>query len=62
MPQDGLSFIRCVQHTLGIVYKQKLSIEQMKAQILEEINTKMIYYQDCFAGKKDVHDALEDIL
>ena len=61
MPQDGLSFLRCVQHTLGIVYKEKLSIEEMKGWILEEINTKINFYQDCLARKKDVHDALEDI-
>ena len=61
MPQDGLSFLRCVQHTLGVVYKEKLSIEQMKARILEEMNTKINFYKDCLAGKKDVHDALEDM-
>ena len=61
MPQDGLSFLRCVQHTLGIVYKEKLSIEQMTAWILEEMNTKINFYKDCLAGKKDVHDALEDM-
>ena len=61
MPEDGISFLRCIQHTLGIVYNEKLSIEQIKQKILEEINTKIDFYEDCLAGKKNVNDALEDI-
>ena len=61
MPEDGLSFLRCVQHTLGVVFEEKVSIEEMKGRILEEINTKKNFYQDCLGGKSDLHDALEEI-
>ena len=56
-----MSFLRCIQHTLGIVYNEKLSIEQIKQKILEEITMNIDFYEDCLAGKKDVNDSLEDI-
>ena len=58
---DGLSLIRCVQHTLGVVYDEKHSLHKMKKLILEEITNKRHFYEECIKGKSDVQDVIEDI-
>ena len=50
-----------MQHTMGVVYDEKLSLPQMKNLILEEITKKPCFYQDYLDRKSHVEDVIEDI-
>ena len=61
IPWYGLSFVRCVQYSLVVVYNEIYSITEIKEKILCEIRRKIIFYQGCLAGMVDVEDVVEHI-
>ena len=61
IPQDGLSFVQCVQYSLVVVYNEFYSISEIKEKILCEIRRKIVFYQGCLEGMADVEDVVEHI-
>ena len=60
-PQDGLSFVQCVQYSLVAVYKEIYSIGEIKEKILSKIRRKSLFYKGCVEGMADIQDVVKNI-
>ena len=61
IPGDGLCFMRSLQHTLGVVFKEKYSIGSMITKIKEEVKKRPTFYQQFLLDATEPEDVIEEL-
>ena len=61
IPGDGLCFMCSMQHTLGVVFKEKYSIGSMITKIKEEVKKRPAFYQQFLLDATEPEDVIEEL-
>ena len=61
IPGDGLCFLRSLQHTLGVVFKEKYSIGSMITKIKDEVKKRPAFYQQFLIDAAEPEDVIEEL-